>query len=195
MLGQSLQDARVSRVVVIARRATGVAHAKLDERIFDLGEMEQHADAFDRVDAVFCALGTTIKIAGSQERFRYVDHDLPLLAARVAHQRGVPHYLLVSAMGANARSRIFYNRVKGETERDLQQLGLRSLTIVRPSLLLGARAEFRLGERIAEKLAFLTPPSMKPIPASDVARAMIEASFADASGVRILLNRDLHRGS
>jgi uncharacterized protein YbjT (DUF2867 family) len=153
--------------------------------------MEQHADAFDGVDAVFCALGTTIKVAGSQERFRYVDHDLPLLAARVAHARNVPHYLLVSALGANARSRVFYNRVKGETEEDLRAIGFRTLTIARPSLLLGERTEYRLGERVAAKLAWLMPPSMKPVQAADVAKAMIASAFEDGSGVRVIESKQM----
>jgi uncharacterized protein YbjT (DUF2867 family) len=186
LLRQSLDDPRVTRVVVIARRATGITHAKLDQRIFELMEMEQHAHAFANVDALFCALGTTIKTAGSQERFRVVDHDLPLLAARVAHAHHVPHYLLVSALGANARSRVFYNRVKGETEEDLRAIGFPTLTIARPSLLLGNRTEYRRGERIAAKLAFLMPPSMKPVQASAVARAMIASSFDDAPGVRVI---------
>lgn len=191
MLHQCLDDNRIERVVVIARRPTGILHRRLDERVFDLGEMEQHADAFDGVDAVFCALGTTIKVAGSQERFRYVDHDLPLLAARVAHARNVPHYLLVSALGANARSRVFYNRVKGETEKDLRAIGFRTLTIARPSLLLGDRAEYRLGERVAAKLGWLMPRSMKPVQAKDVARAMIASAFDDRPGVRVIESKQM----
>lgn len=195
MLRQSLDDARVSRVVVIARRATGITHPKLDERVFDLAMMEQHADAFANVDALFCALGTTIKVAGSQERFRVVDHDLPLLAARVAHTHHVPHYLLVSSLGANARSRVFYNRVKGETEEDLRAIGFPTLTIARPSLLLGDRAEFRRGERIASRLAFLMPPSMKPVQARDVAAAMIASSFDDAFGTRIIESKAMQQSA
>lgn len=183
-----LGDAAVERVTVIARRATRNAHPKLDERILDLGEMQQHPDAF-AADTIFCALGTTIKTAGSQDRFRVVDYDYPLMAARLGKQQGAQHYLLVSALGANARSRVFYNRVKGEVERDLLALNYPRTTIARPSLLLGEREEFRLGERVFERLGWLMPPAYKPIHARDVAAALVGASHAQESGVQILESR------
>ncbi|HEY0156218.1 MAG TPA: oxidoreductase [Thermoanaerobaculia bacterium] len=183
-----LGDAAVERVTVIARRPTGNAHTKLDERILDLGEMQQHPDAF-AADAIFCALGTTIKTAGSQDRFRVVDYDYPLMAARLGKQQGAQHYLLVSALGANAGSRVFYNRVKGEVERDLLALNYPRTTIARPSLLLGEREEFRLGERVFERLGWLVPPAYKPIHARDVAAALVGASHAQESGVQILESR------
>jgi uncharacterized protein YbjT (DUF2867 family) len=156
--------------------------------------MEQHADLF-AVDQIICALGTTIKQAGSQERFREVDHDYPLTAARLGLAHGAHHYLLVSALGANAKSRIFYNRVKGELEHDLRALGYPSLTILRPSLLLGNRAEHRLGERIASRLAWLMPPRMKPVQATDVARTLLESARADAPGVRLVESREMREVS
>ena len=144
--------------------------------------MEQHANLF-AVDTIFCALGTTIKVAGSQGRFRHVDHDLPLLAARLGREHGAQHYLLVSAMGANAKSRIFYNRVKGETENDIRALNYPRLSIARPALLLGDRTEYRRGERIAAKLGWLMPPSMKPIHARDVGRALVNAAYERHDGI------------
>ena len=189
-----LDDDDVQRVVVIARRPTGVTHGKLDERVFDLDSMEQHQDAF-AVDRIFCALGTTIKVAGSQERFRVVDHDYPVNAARIGKAQGATHYLLVSAMGANASSRIFYNRVKGETERDVIACGYRSTTIARPSLLLGDRTEHRTGERIAAHFAWLMPPKYKPIEARDVARAMVRLAKEDAPRVKVVESRELRLSS
>jgi uncharacterized protein YbjT (DUF2867 family) len=185
-----LADATVSRVVVIARRTTGVRHAKLEEHLLDLATMEQHAELF-AVDQIVCALGTTIKQAGSQERFREVDHGYPLTAARLGLAHGARHYLIVTALGANASSRIFYNRVKGEVESGLRTLGYRSLTILRPSLLLGNREEHRLGETIASRLSFLMPPKMKPIRAQDVARALVDFAREDAPGVRVAESREL----
>ena len=190
VLSLLLEDGDVSRVVVIARRATGVKHARLEEHLFDLGEMAKHANLF-AVDQIVCALGTTIKQAGSQERFRVVDHDYPLTAARLGKENGAKHYLLVSAMGANARSRIFYNRVKGEVEQELTALQFRSTTIARPSLLLGDRAEHRAGERIAAHFAWLMPPKYKPIEARDVARALVRLAKEDAEGVRVVESREL----
>jgi uncharacterized protein YbjT (DUF2867 family) len=186
-----LADDGVARVVVIARRATGVQHAKLEEHLFDLADMEQHAGAFENIDAVFCALGTTMRVAGSEERFRFVDHDLPLVAARLALAGGATHYLLVSSLGAHATSRVFYNRVKGEVERDLAALPYRALTIVRPSFLLGPRNEFRLGEQVVAALRFLFPPKIKPIEAHTVARALVALSKRDDAGVRIVESREL----
>jgi len=185
-----LNDAGAGRVVVIARRPTGARHAKLEEHVFDLGEMAAHADVF-AVDQIVCALGTTIKVAGSQERFRTVDHDYPLEAARIGKTKGATHYLLVSSMGANAHSRVFYSRVKGETERDLIALGYRSTTIVRPSLLLGDRAEHRAGERIAAHFAWLMPPKYKPIEARDVAKALVRLAGEQPAGVKVVESREL----
>jgi uncharacterized protein YbjT (DUF2867 family) len=164
----------------------------LREEVFPLTEMEQHAGTF-AVDAVFCALGTTIKTAGSQEAFRLVDHELPIRAARLALAHGARQYLLVTALGANAKSRVFYNRVKGEVERDLSTLGYPSVTIARPSLLLGPREEHRPGEQWAKRLAFLMAGKYKAIEAGKVARALVHAAHAARPGVTILESREMQR--
>jgi uncharacterized protein YbjT (DUF2867 family) len=192
VLSLLLDDRDVSRVAVIARRATGVTHPKLDEHVFDLDRMDAHAEVF-KVDQIVCALGTTIRQAGSQEQFRIVDHDYPLTAARLGKAHSARHYLLVSALGANAQSRVFYNRVKGEVERDVIAAGYRGTTIARPSLLLGERAEVRLGERIAARLAWLTPSKYKPIEACDVAKALVRLAEKDAPGVNIVESAALRR--
>jgi uncharacterized protein YbjT (DUF2867 family) len=179
-------------VVVVARRPTGVRHANLEEHVFDLGEMEKHAHAF-AVDRIFCALGTTIKQAGSEARFRFVDHDLPIRAARLGLANGARHFLLVSSLGANRNSRVFYNRVKGEVEEHLLALGYPRVTIVRPSFLLGRRDEFRLGEQIVAGLRWLMPPNIKPIDARLVARALVDAARDDAPGVRIIESKGMRR--
>ena len=185
-----LADATVQRVIVVARRTTGLSHPKLHEYVFPLAEMEQHPEAF-AVDQVVCALGTTIRQAGSQERFRVVDHDLPLRAARLALAHGARHYLLVSSAGANPKSRIFYSRVKGELERDLLALGYRSVTIARPSILAGVRGEQRRGEQFALRLGWLLPASLKPIDARAVARALVNAAREDQPGTCILDSRNM----
>ena len=186
-----LAEDSIRRVVVVARRTTGVQHAKLEEHLFDLAKMDEHADAFADVDVIFCALGTTIRVAGSEERFRFVDHDLPLMAARLGLAKGARHYLLVSSLGADRTSRIFYNRVKGEVEDDLSQLPYRAITIARPSFLLGRREELRLGERIVAALRFLFPARIKPIEARTVARVLLALSKQEDSGVRIVESREL----
>jgi uncharacterized protein YbjT (DUF2867 family) len=190
VLSQLVQDDTVERVVTVTRRRVARTSQKIEEHVFELGEMEAHADVF-AVDQIICALGTTIKQAGSEERFRLVDHDYPIAAARIGLARGAHHYLLVSSLGANRESRVFYNRVKGEVEHDLLALGYPSTTIVRPSLLLGARDEFRFGERVASKFGWLMPPSLKPIQAYTVAAALATLAREDAPGVRVVESREL----
>jgi len=132
------------------------------------------------VDDAYCCLGTTIKVAGSQEAFRAVDHDAALAFARAAQAAGATRFGLVSALGADAKSGIFYNRVKGETERAIAALGFESMVIARPSLLLGDRTALdqptRRGERIAAALngvlGWLLPRGVRPIEAATVARAL-----------------------
>ena len=185
-----LGDDSVERVVVVARRTTGRSDAKLEEHLFDLGAMDRHAEAF-AVDDIFCALGTTMRVAGSEERFRWVDHDLPLAAARLGLANGATHYLLVSSLGADRSSRVFYNRVKGEVEEDLLAIPYRKITIVRPSFLLGPRRELRLVEQIVTRLGWLMPRRIKPIEARVVARALVALAKREEDGARIVESRDL----
>jgi uncharacterized protein YbjT (DUF2867 family) len=142
-------------------------------------------------DQLVCALGTTIGQAGSKERFRAVDFGIPLALGKLATERGVRHFLLVSALGADASSRVFYNKVKGELEEALSALSLRSLSIVRPSLLLGDRREFRLGESIAQRFAFLVPGKYAPINARDVAAALVRLAEEDAPGRRVVESAEM----
>src|SRR5881409_191351 len=139
-------DRAFTRIAVLARRKFAEATApRVEAHIVDFDHLAERPDLF-RVDQVMCALGTTIRaVGGSREKFRAVDYNIPLTAAKLAIKEGARHYLLVSALSANADSRIFYSRVKGELEDALRTLGFRSVTIVRPSLLLGDRTEFRLG--------------------------------------------------
>ncbi|MDH4043478.1 MAG: oxidoreductase [Gemmatimonadota bacterium] len=142
-------------------------------------------------DHVFCALGTTIRAAGSQAAFRHVDHDYVVGIARLAREVGARHFLLVSSLGATPRSRVFYSRVKGEVEQAIQALGYPSVTIVRPSLLLGDRAEFRLGEVLMKPLGPLMPRRLRPVHAHAVAATLIRAAGADAPGVRIVESAEI----
>ena len=149
------------------------------------------APAWAEADHVFCALGSTMRQAGSAAAFRQVDVEYPLALARAALSRGAHHFLLVSAVGAAPTSRFLYNRVKGEIEAAITSLGFRSVTIARPSLLLGSRREPRLGEQLGKVLGILAPPRWRPVPAARVARALVLAAKRDAPGVHILENRDL----
>lgn len=132
-------------------------------------------------EVVFCCLGTTIKKAGSQEAFREIDHHMIIRVAREARVKGARHFVVVSAMGADPQSRIFYNRVKGEMETELKTLGYPMVTIIHPSLLLGDRKEFRLGERIAAVMMTvgspLIPKKWKAVKASEVAKMMMQLAL------------------
>ena len=161
------------------RRAMPLQHDKLEQRIMDLGALEALSD-LPRVDDVFCCLGTTIKQSGSQEAFRRVDHDYVVALAGAGLRAGATQFLLVSAIGADPASRMFYSRVKGEAEGAVRRLPYRGVQIFRPSLLLGERAEFRLGERIAALVAPLLSLALvgplrryRPVRAETVARAMV----------------------
>lgn len=188
------EDAGVSRVTALVRRPLPAEHrhAKLVELVADFDALDAQAASF-AVDQVVCALGTTIRNAGSQAAFRTVDYEYPLRIAKLARAGGARHFLLVSAMGSDASSRVFYNRVKGEVERDVLALGYPSVTIARPSLLLGDRAEFRLGEEIGARLGFLMPSKWKPVHVRQVARALVHAAREDRPGVCILENAELRR--
>jgi uncharacterized protein YbjT (DUF2867 family) len=151
-------------------------------------------------DTALCALGTTIKVAGSQAAFRAVDFDAVIAFARAARTAGVRRFGVVSALGANPKSRNFYNRVKGEMEAALSALGFERLVIARPSLLLGQRSDLgqpgRPGEKVAEALTRpfggLIPKAWRPIEAATVARALHQAVSANgAAGVRIIESGEL----
>jgi len=186
-----LREAECRRVVALARRPLpNVDPARLQGVVVEFEHLDRAADHF-AVDAIICALGTTMRQAGSRERFRRVDFDYPLEAARLGRARGVAHYLLVSALGANSRSRVFYNRVKGELEEALASQGYPSFTIVRPSLLLGARREFRLGEAIAKRLAFLAPAGIRPVSARAVAAALVASAMNPAPGRTVIESAEI----
>lgn len=188
-------DSAFTRVVVVARRRFAEATApRVEAHVVDFDRLAERPDLF-RVDQVICALGTTIRaVDGSRERFRAVDYGLPLTAARLALSQGVRHFLLVSALGANAKSRVFYSRVKGELEDALRTMGFRSVTILRPSLLLGDRQEFRLGEEVGKRLGFLVPGRYRPIHARDVAAALVRSAREDVPGLHILESDEIITG-
>ena len=180
-------DHAFERIVVIARRKFAEAMApRVEAHIVDFARLADRPELFG-VDQVICALGTTIKaVGGSKERFREVDFDIPYTAAKLAERQSVRHFLLVSSLGADATSRIFYSRVKGELEDALRPLGFRALTILRPSMLLGERQELRLGEEIGKRLGWVLPGKYRPVHARDVARVLVMCAKRDEPGMHIL---------
>jgi len=189
------RNAGVEEVRALVRRPlpTDLHAPGVRECIIDFDRLDGHPDWF-QADWVFCALGTTLRQAGSRDAFRRVDFEYALGVAKAARAAGAKHFLLVSAAGADARSRIFYSRVKGELEEAVGQLGYPSLTIARPSLLLGDRSPPRLGEETGKRLAWLFPPRWRPVRASQVASALVRAAQADEPGVKILDNTALRGG-
>lgn len=153
-------------------------------------------DPFWECDTLFVALGTTIAKAKSREAFEAIDRGLVVECARRARAGGCGTIALVSAAGADPRSRVFYSRVKGLVEQDIAALGFRRVVVARPSLLMGDREEFRAGELLGRKflgpLRRLLPRSIRPVRDVEVARAMVGAALDESwSGVRILANRDM----
>ena len=186
-----LADNAVGRIVAVTRRplSPDVRSPKLETHVIDFDHLNEYDSLFN-VNAILCTLGTTIRQAGSRTRFRTVDYEYPLAFAKLGRRMGSEHFLVVSALGANPHSRIFYNRVKGELEEALLGLGYPRVTIVRPSLLLGPRAELRLGEEVAKRvsrwLGPLVPRAFKPVEARAVATAMVRATQEQGSGVRVI---------
>ena len=144
-----------------------------------------------RGDHVFCALGTTIRKAGSQARFRVVDHDYPLRLAQLTREQGAAHFSLVSALGASRSSPFFYSRVKGELEDDLKRMGWPSLAMFRPSVIAGDRGESRPLERLGEQMLRFAPATWRPVQAGDIAAAMIATALSEPPGVTIVESRDI----
>lgn len=187
VLERLLADPAVPQVVAPVRRPLGQAHTKLDSPQVDFERLPADAPWW-QVDAAICALGTTRAQAGSREAFARVDHDYPLAAARCLRTHGCPAFVLNSAMGADPGSAIFYNRVKGELERDLRTLGFESLVLVRPGLIGGEREQPRpaeqLGQRVLGALGPVLPRRLRVNPAEAIAAAMVDAALQPVPGVR-----------
>ena len=189
LLTKLLHSPFYSNVIVLARRSLGLKNTKLTEVIFDF---ERPDASTVMADDVFCCLGTTIKKAGSRGAFKKVDFEYPLKVAKLAKLNGASKYIIVTAMGADAKSGIFYNRVKGEVESELKQLNFDSLHILQPSLLLGERSEPRLGEKVGEILAAILKPiflgplrKYRAIDSERVANAMVAFAKMPEKGVFI----------
>jgi uncharacterized protein YbjT (DUF2867 family) len=197
-----LADGRYAQVHCVGRRAPAVTHAKLTAHLVDFAEIALSTQfaALPPVSDVYCALGTTIKVAGSQAAFQAIDLDAVVAVAKAAIQMNQAKRLgVVSAMGADAKSNVFYNRIKGEMEAAVAQLGFESVSIARPSMLAGDRDALmqasRPGEQIGLKLMsavnFLIPANYKAIDAAEVARALHRMVTDGRAGVRIALSGEL----
>lgn len=186
-----LNNADFNLIKIFIRKPLSIEHPKLEQHIINFDVIKNYSGSITG-DVVFCCLGTTIKTAGSKEAFRKVDYAYPLAFANIAKQNEVKKFILISSLGADKNSSNFYLRVKGEVEEALKQLEFKSLITLRPSMLLGDRKEFRLGESIGKVmikgLGFLFIGGLKKykaIEAAVVAKAMVKLSQSELPGFNI----------
>jgi uncharacterized protein YbjT (DUF2867 family) len=194
LVAQLRADPRYAKIIALVRKAGSVAtDARVQEYVVDYDALTtSQALPTGHVDHAFCCLGTTIKAAGSQAAFRKVDFDAVLAFARAAKASGARHLSVISALGASASSSVFYNRVKGEMEQAVAQLGFVSVHLLQPSLLLGERSELRAGERVGILAANVIAPLLlgpmrnyRPIHVEVVARAMRVGAAQNQPGLRV----------
>ena len=191
-----LDDTYYGKVIAISRKPIGIEHSKLENLVTDFDQLEMYASQL-QADDVFCCLGTTIRVAKTKEAFRKVDYDYPVLLGELTKKGGSSQYLLVSALGADKKSSVFYNRVKGEVEEAIRSLGFKGYHIFRPSLLLGDRTEERVGEGAAtaffKMFGFLIPLKWKAIDSGKVAKAMLSVAKAAKAGYHVHESKEMQQ--
>ncbi len=196
-LKELLASIYYSKVIALTRSKLQTTHPQLENIVTDFQNLQAIREKIN-AHHIYCAMGTTIGKAGSKEAFRKVDYEIPTEVARIAKQNGAEKFILVSSLGADASSGIFYSRVKGELEDELAKLNFHSLLIFRPSILLGDRKEKRTGEAIgqmaAKKLSFLFAGPLKKYkgtPVDLLAKVMVQMATAENEGVRIIENDEI----
>lgn len=189
LLAILLQKPDYDEVLILVRKELPIKHKKLVQLVIDFEKLDEHNKAITG-HAIFCCLGSTQKKTPDLAVYRKIDHDYPVKLAQLAKQNGVEQYHLVTAIGANSKSSHFYTKMKGETEDDIQNVGLKCLHIYEPSLLTGSRKESRPAERFATVLMnFINPlligslKKYRSIPAQTVAMAMFNESIKNEEGV------------
>ena len=178
-----------NKITLISRRALGLSNSRIHEVIVDFTNQSALNEALKGVDAVFIAIGTTQKkMKGDLSAYRKVDYDIPVAVAQACVINNVPKLLMVSSAGADSSSSNFYLRIKGEVEQAIEKMPIQYIGIFQPSLLMGNRNEFRLGERISQLImpifSFVIPSKYKPIAAKSIAKAMIRKAIQDQKGVK-----------
>lgn len=187
-----VQSDAYSSVIAVGRSASKDYHPKVKDWLIWSKEEKDNSLSPPKIDTVFCCIGSTMKKAGSKAEFYRIDHDLPLELAKQSLKLGADTFVLISSKGADKNSIIFYNRVKGELERDLQRLNFKSLIIFRPSILAGPRHENRFGEKLGLALMRMLVPIIpgsdrfKPTQSEELAAAMHTIALKEKSGLRIV---------
>jgi uncharacterized protein YbjT (DUF2867 family) len=194
LLPMLLDNPQYEKVISLGRRTLPIQHPKLQQMVVDFGDLS--AFNFPCHD-VYCCLGTTIRIAKTKERFFQVDHDYPLELAKATLRNGAESFCLVSATASDEKSRLFYSRVKGKLENELKTMDFKRLVILRPSMLLGPRKEFRMAEWISKQImslfSWLIPARYKAVKDTQVARTLMEHCIQGAAGIHILENEVILR--
>jgi len=196
LLEELLNDPYFDTIRILIRRPIEIANAKLEKKIVDFNDSDSVLVALSNSHVVFCAIGSTMKkVKGDKDAYRKIDYDIPVNLARFCKMTGCEKFILVSSAGANTKSSNFYQRLKGETDEAVKQSGPKTIHIMRPSLLLGERKEFRLGENIGKavmtSLSFLIPEKYKAIKSKDVAKVMVALAKKKEEGVFIHENREI----
>ena len=191
LVRQLLERPEYDQVRVLGRRPPPFDAGQLRFIASDFSRLED-LDVELKVDDVFCCLGTTIKVAGSQAAFERVDYHMVVDLARAAHKAGAKRFLVVSAMGASEKSAVFYSRVKGRMEKAVRELPFEAVHIVRPSLLMGERKDVRPGEVLGQIVAPWLAPLMvgplkayRPVKADDVASALVQLALKGGQGAQV----------
>jgi uncharacterized protein YbjT (DUF2867 family) len=196
LLEELLNDPFYDTVRILIRRPVEKTHAKLEKKIVDFNDSDSLLVALSNSDVVFCSIGSTMKkVKGDKEAYRKIDFDIPVKLARFCKMTGCEKFILVSSLGANSKSVNFYQKLKGETDETVKNSGVKTIHIMRPSILLGDRKELRLGEDISKAvmttLSFLIPLKYKPTQAKDVAKAMLALSKKNEEGYFVHENKEI----
>ena len=196
LLEELLSDPYFDTVRILIRRPLDITHSKLEKKIVDFNDSDSLLVALSNNDVLFCAIGSTMKkVKADKEAYRKIDFDIPVNLARFCKMVGCEKFILVSSAGANSKSRNFYQRLKGETDEAVKSVGLKTVHIMRPSLLLGERKEFRFGENIGKavmtSLSFLIPEKYKAIQGKDVAKVMLALAKKNDEGVFVHENTEI----
>lgn len=198
LLNELLNDPYFDTVRILIRRPIDITHPKLEKKIVDFNDSDSLLVALSNSNVLFCAIGSTMKkVKGDKDAYRKIDFDIPVKLARFCKMTGCEKFILVSSAGANSRSMNFYQRLKGETDEALKTSGLKTVHIMRPSLLLGERKESRLGEDIGKavmtSLSFLIPEKYKAIHGNVVAKVMLVLSKKNDEGYFVHENSEIKK--
>ena len=196
LINYLLSEPTFKQIVLVTRRPVSISHKKIRNQIINFSSKSQIKNSIKNCCIVFSAIGTTkAKVKNNKKKYREIDFDINFNIAQYCKINNVNKFILVSSSGANAKSSNFYLKLKGEIEYEINKLNLNSFIVFRPSLLLGNRTEFRLGERIGQVIlpffSRILPPNIKPVHAKLVAKAMIIYSKSNTFGNNIINNKSI----